>query len=136
MNIGLYLFGAIAASFVGLTIHYQVRLRRRHGLSRDEFAEAFRGDDVPYKIAATVYDYYSSFAGDRGYAVSPDDTYEGLLLESEEDVVDDAERLVKQLRMQLPDGSTLRGGLSPLKTIRDMVLWLDSVRQRQSSETN
>jgi hypothetical protein len=133
MNIGLYLLGAVAAGFVGLAIHYQVRLRRKRGLSRDQFAEAFRQDGVPYKIAAAVYDYYSSFAGDRGYAVSPDDTYEGLLLESEEDVLDDAECLVKQLRMRRPDESTMGSGSSPFRTIRDMVLWLNSGRQQQSS---
>lgn len=132
MSIELYLLGGIAAGFVVLTIHYQARLRRKRGLSRDQFAEAFRKDGVPYRIAAAVYDYYSSFAGDRGYAVSPDDTYEGLLLESEEDVLDDAERLVKQLRMRPPTELTLSGGSSPFKTIRDMVLWLDSVRQQQS----
>lgn len=132
MGIGLCLLG-VFVGFVGLAIHYQVRLRRRRGLSRDQFAEAFREDDVPYKIAAAVYDYYSSFAGDRGYAVSPEDTYDGVLIESDEDVLDDAQRLVRQLRLRLPDESTLYSGSLSFRTIRDMVLWLNSVRRQQSS---
>lgn len=134
MNILMYLLlGTGMSSFVGWVIYDQIRLRRHRGLSRDEFAEVFQGDGVPYKIAAVVYDYYSSIAGDRGYAVSPDDSYDGLLNEGQEDIDDDAERLVAQLRMRLPDELVLRSWATPLRTVRDMVLWLNWVRQHQSS---
>ncbi len=135
MNLTPYVLGAVAAGFVTLAVAYQIRLRRKRGLSRDEFAAVFQREGVPYKIAAAVYDYYSSFAGSRGYAVSPDDTYDGLLLESDEDVLDDAKRLVKQLRMRLPDETTSPVSASLFKTVRDMVLWLDWVRQHQAQPT-
>lgn len=133
MNIPMYLLGACVASFVGWVVYDQIRLRRRRGLSRDEFAEVFRGEGVPYKIAAAVYDYYSSIGVGRGYAVSPNDAYEGLLHEGQEDIDGDAESLVAQLRMRLPDESVLPSAARPLKTVRDMVLWLNWVRQHQSS---
>ena len=55
MDIPLSVLGAAIACCVGWVIYDQLRLRRRRGLSRDEFAEAFRREGVPYKVAGRAF---------------------------------------------------------------------------------
>lgn len=130
----LYLIGGIiVVSVVAWVVTDQVRLRRKRGLSREEFVATFRKEGIDDAVPGLVYDHYSSFAVGGRYAVSPDDSYEDVLHEGAEDIDDDAEHLLKRLRLQLPSESARREWSPPLRTVRDMVLWLDWIRRRQES---
>jgi hypothetical protein len=131
MGVAVCIFGVLVLYIVGWMIADNAKLRRRRGPSRDEFIAAFQNENIPEKISAAVYDRCTRFAS-RGYAPSPDDTYDGVLRMLHEDVDDEAELLVKELRLVLPAESVLREWPSPVRTIRDMVLWLDWVRQHQT----
>src|SRR5580704_3191691 len=105
------------------------RLRRRrqaNGLSRDEFIEAFRQLGIPDKIPATVYDYYGSQKAWKDFPFSPDDRYSEVLHDDPDDLDDDATALVHQLGMLMLSERVRREYRDkPIKTLRDMVFWLD-----------
>jgi hypothetical protein len=127
----LYAFGAMVFFIVAWTAAYHIRLSRRKGPSREDFLATFHSANIPETIPVIVHEYYkSSVFG--GYAVSPDDSYDEVLKMGDEDIEDDAEYFVKKLGLELPTESVLRGWPSPVRTIRDMVLWLDWVRQQQA----
>jgi hypothetical protein len=109
------------------------RLRRqRKGLGRKEFVEAFRGTDVPESIAVAVYDYYASQKGRKSFPFSPDDKYSVVLYDDPADIERDARVLVQQLGFSFPTEYKIRAySNKPPVTLRDMVTWLDVVRQHQ-----
>jgi hypothetical protein len=111
------------------------RLRRRrqaNGFSRDQFIEAFRQLGIPDKIPAAVYDYYGSQKAWKDFPLSPDDRYSEVLHDDPDDLDDDATALVRQLDMlMLTEGVRRKYGDKPIKTLRDMVLWLDWMRDHQ-----
>ncbi len=126
---------AVALWFVGATVAYQIRLRRRRGPSRDDFIAAFSSGGEPLeRIAGTVYDYYSSLAVGRRYAVSPDDSYEDLLRAGPEEIRDDADDLLRQMHLEMPAQLAFDDGPTPIATIRDMVHWLNWARTHQSGD--
>jgi hypothetical protein len=127
----LYILAAFG-TFVGIaTFVYQLKLRRHAGISRESFVEEFRKNNIPDSIPGAVYDYYQRSAIWRQFRVSPDDSYEEVFLEGEEDIDDDAKYLLKRLGVELPVQSTLDEWNKPRLNLRDMVLWLDWVRRRQ-----
>ncbi len=127
----LYIFGAgIALVFIATIVH-QLRLHRHRGVSREDFVKEFRKLEIPDTIPAAVCDYYKSLAVSKRFTISPDDTYSDLFSDELEDIDDDAEHLVQKLGMQLPAESVLREWEKPLKTLRDMVLWLNWIHQHQ-----
>ena len=92
-------------------------------LSREEFVATFgrKGSMMPFLGCIRPLQFVCS----RGrYAVSPDDSYGDVLHEGAEDIDDDAEHLLKRLRLQLPAVSEPRM-VAAARTVRDMVLWLD-----------
>jgi len=118
------------AVFVCLTAIHRHRLRRRTGKSKSEFVQAFSELAVPDSIAIAVYDYYTLFAfGDR-VAISPDDSFEDLRV-GQEDLDDDLKRLVDRLGLEMPISVVLRDSPFPIRTIRDVVLWLNWVKAHQ-----
>jgi hypothetical protein len=100
-----------------------------HGSSLFENLPQF---GVPPEISAAVYDHYVSLFVSRCFNVAPDDTFRGLFRQAHEDADDDAEDLVKALDLELPMESVLRQWETPVETLRDMVLWLNWIRQRQA----
>ena len=111
----------------------QRRLGRHRGVSREEFVGAFADNDVPPGIAGTVYDYYKSRAFSKEFSVAPDDDYEGVLSEGEEDIDDDAQFLLKNLDLRMPPDYASVRSETRIRTLRDMVLWLNWVCQHQRS---
>ncbi|MBV9180950.1 MAG: hypothetical protein JO356_06530 [Acidobacteria bacterium] len=143
------------AFLVVALIAAQVMFRRHRGVSREQFIKAFSGTEIPAEVPAAVYDFYKKHVVFKNFSIAPDDTYDEQLREGEEDIEDDARFLMKKLGLQPPslevqqqwseqmlssrmrpqntpklsaDSSKL---LQPIQTVRDMVLWLDWVRQHQ-----
>lgn len=134
----LYVFAGILAC-IGVGIAWrQVELRRlRHrrggsGFTRERFIETFSSVGVPTSIPGAVFDYYASRGVWKNFPFSPDDAYSRVLYDDPQDIEEDARTLVERLNMLFPAEYVLREhGDKPIKTLRDMVLWLDWVRQHQ-----
>jgi hypothetical protein len=134
----LYIFGAFLLFVaIGIAIR-KLRLRRLRnqregkGFSREAFMEAFQQSDIPENIPAAVYDYYRSRKTWKDFPLAPDDKYSEVLCDDPCDVDGDAVALVQLLGMRLlPEYIRKEYGDRPIKTLRDMVLWLDWIRQHQ-----
>lgn len=145
---GFGVFIAIAA-FVS-----DLRRRKHGGVSREEFVRAFAQTGAA-AIPEAVYKFYTRSWFFGNLTIAPDDSLERLLNKGEEDVEDDAALLMKKLGLKPPSEevrlrwneeirtsrgrpsdaprfSTDSNPPSPIQTVRDMVLWLDWVRQHQS----
>jgi hypothetical protein len=114
------------------------RIRRERagkGFTRERFIDSFRSFRVPDKIPATVFDYYTSSGIWKNFPLSPDDTYSQVLWDDPDDIDEDARALIERLQMRvLPEYILREYGNKPLVTVRDMVLWLDWIHQRQSTK--
>lgn len=135
MNPLLYALGAAIAFVVGAFVVGQLRFRRHRGVSRAEFIRALTDAELPAAIPAAVYDYYKSGVMFKDFSVAPDDTYEDTLSEGEEDIDDDARSLTKRLGLKMPSDEDLVESKTRIKTLRDMVMWLNSVNQHQRNHT-
>lgn len=107
----------------------QIRLSRHRSISRTAFIEEFQKESIPAEIPAAVYDHYKSLCRSKNFGVAPEDTYDGVFRECHEDIDEDAEELAEKLNIELPIECVLRQWPTPLRTLRDMVLWLNWVRQ-------
>jgi hypothetical protein len=112
----------------------QLRLRRHRGGTRDEFIRCFDGSGIPYAIPETVYDYYKSCALSRKFGIVPDDAYEETLRKGEEEIDSDARFLLDQLGLRMPPNEILVERNARLRTLRDMVIWLDWARTHQPGD--
>jgi hypothetical protein len=134
----VYIFGGFLL-FIGMWVAVdQLKLRRLrrqrqgHGFTKEQFVDAFRSLGVSDTISATVFDYYTSRGVWKGFPFSPNDAYSRVLYDDPQDIEDDARTLVARLGMQfLPEYVRREYGDRPIKTLRDMVLWLDWIRQHQ-----
>jgi hypothetical protein len=132
LQVVLYVF---AGTIVFVSIAFLVgqrRLGRHRGVSREDFIGAFAGTGVPTEIPAIVHDYYKKQAIFKQFSIAPDDSYDEVFRYQEEDIDGDARHLVKKLGLKLPGYPVLAQWDRPLKTLGDMVLWLDWVRQHQN----
>lgn len=150
----LYVLAAFVVFIAIATLKFHWSLRKHHGLSREDFIRAFVDAEVPENIPAAVYDFYKKGILYKDFGMAPDDSYEHVLQEGEEDIDDDARFLMKQLGLRPPseearaqwteqvlasrrkpplDFMPLDSGrwLQPIQTLRDMVLWLNWVREHQ-----
>lgn len=132
----LYILIAFAVFIVAATLVFQWRMSKHRGVSREQFIAAFAETTIPMEIPAAVYDYYKKGVIFKDFGVAPGDSYEHVLHEGHEDIEDDGLHLVRQLGMELPIEPVLREWEKPIETLRDMVLWLDWVRQRQMSTSS
>jgi hypothetical protein len=138
----VYIFGVFLL-FIGVWVAVdQLKLRRLrrqrqgHGFTREQFVDVFRPLGVPEKIPSNVFDYYASHGVWKSFPYSPDDAYSQVLCDDPDDIEDDARALVERLGMQIPPEYVRREyGEKPIKTLRDMVLWLDWIRQHQPATT-
>jgi hypothetical protein len=150
----LYFLAAFVVFIAVVKLVFDVRMRKHHGVSRDEFLRAFSDTEIPAEIPAAVYDYYKKMVNFKEFSVAPDDTYE-MLHKGEEDIEDDARFLMKKLKLRPPSEEvplqwteqtqTARATslsaprfsvdstrwMQSIQTVRDMVLWLNFVRQHQ-----
>lgn len=138
----LYIFGAfllfIAIGMVFDRLRLQKLRRQRQGMgfSREEFIDAFRQLAIPDNIPASVYDYYASRKAWKDFPLSPNDDYVKVLGRDDEDLEHEARALVERLGMLfLPEYVRREYGNKPIKTLRDMVLWLDWMHQHQPAAT-
>jgi hypothetical protein len=131
-----YLLAGGLISSVGIAIAFLVHQRRlgqHRGVSREQFVGAFNDMDVSSAIPASVYDYYKSRAISKDFSVAPDDDYEQVLSEGDEDIDDDALFLIKKLGLKIPPDYASVRSERRIRTLRDMVLWLKWVHQHQPS---
>ncbi len=135
----LYIFGGILSFIAAWMLVNRLSLRRlrvrrkKEGYGRDQFLEAFRDLAVPVEIPAVVYDYYASLPAWRNFPFSPDDEYSKVLRDEPLDLHEDERILISRLGMMFPPEYILREWPGqPTRTLRDMVIWLDWVRQHQN----
>ena len=120
----------------------RVRFRRlqnkriENGLNREQFVEAFRKCGIQEFIPSTVYDYYGSQATYKNFPLTPDDSFFEVLSDDPDDLDKDACTLLDLLGMKLPpEGVRREFGNRPIKTLREMVIWLDWVQQHQATRS-
>jgi hypothetical protein len=121
-------------------------------VSREEFVRAFAQTVTP-DIPEAVYKFYTRSWFFRNLRIAPSDSLEQLFNSGEEDIQVDAMFLMRELGLKPPSEEVRlrwneeirapRGRPSgaprfstdltppPIQTVRDMVLWLDWVRQHQ-----
>ena len=108
------------------------RQRKNEDFTREKFIDAFRSLGVRDAIPATVFDHYTSHGVWKDFPLSPEDIYSKALTDDPEDIESDARVLVARLGLLfLPEYIRREYGDKPLVTVRDMVLWLDWIRQHQ-----
>lgn len=153
----LYVLAAFALFIAIVKIVFDFRISKHHGIPKDEFIRIFTDISIPAGIPAAVHDYYKRGVIFKDFGIGPDDSYEYVLGEGKEDIDDDARFLINQLGLKLPseelrlqweeqmlaprrkasDTVNLLPNSTqwaqPIQTVRDMVLWLDWVRQHQDA---
>jgi hypothetical protein len=134
----LYIFAALVLFIALFSIGWYSRLRRIRfdrkgkGVTREQFLEIFRRMGIPEVIPVAVYDYNRSQKSWEDFPFLPDDEYSKVLHNDPDELDEDALALVKCLGMaMLPEDILQQRGDKPIKTLRDMVIWLDWVRQHQ-----
>ena len=138
----LLLFAVIVVVVVCIVVVYNMtdrlrfsRLRRerqRKGITREQFVGEFKTLGIPENIPTAVLDRYTAFKIWQDFPFTPEDDYSRLLNIAPEDIEGDAKALVEKLGMQfLPEYIRREYGDKPIKTLRDMVQWLDWMRQHQ-----
>jgi hypothetical protein len=103
----IYVLAAFLVFIAIATAILQLRLRKHKGVSREEFILAFGENNIPSNIPKAVYEYYVSQVFIKGFTVAPEDSYEDVFKEDDEEIDDDAIYLVKQLGMKFPDKRVL-----------------------------
>lgn len=149
--------GGLAAFLAIATLVFDLRRRKHKGVSGEEFIRAFSHTGTPEDIPDAVYKFYTRSRFFRNLTIAPDDSLKDLLNEGEADIEDDAMLLMKKLGLSPPAeevrlrwneqtrasrGTSLApprfsmdsSQSSPIQTVRDMVLWLDWVRQHQERD--
>ena len=111
----------------------QVRRQRKNkDFTREKFIDSFRPLGVPDAIPTTVFDHYTSHGVWKDFPLSPEDTYSEVLTDDSEDIERDARVLVERLGLHfLPEYIRREFGDKPFVTVREMVLWLEWIRQHQ-----
>src|ERR1700688_1445493 len=132
----LYILVAFVVFIVIATLVSHFRMRRHPGVPRDEFIRTFTDLNVPVAISAAVHDYYKSGVIFKKFGVAPDYSYEDVFHKGDEDIDDDAQHLVKRLGLTLPPTKVREQWTKQIKTVRDMVLWLNWVKEHQTSLSN
>ncbi len=131
---GLIVAGVAAAIWFPIVwLVDQRKLRHHRGVSRQDFIQAFAADSVTQEIPAAVYDYYKQQVVFKEYSVAPDDDYEATLSKGDEDIDDDAAFLMKRLGLKRPSSFSAARAETRIKTLRDMVHWLNWLLQHQGT---
>lgn len=133
LNAALVVVPVSVAVIAIIAFFGQRRLGKHRGVPREEFIAAFSGSDAPVEIPAAVYDYYKGQVIAKEYSVAPDDDYETVLSMGDEDIDDDAVFLMKKLGLKQPSGFSVARTETRIKTLRDMVHWLNWIRQHQGT---
>jgi hypothetical protein len=129
---GFLFFIAVGAMWNDSKLRRLRRERQGKDFSRERFIEVFRQLGIPDEIPAAVYDCYGSQKQLKGFPFSADDTYAEILHDDPADIDEDATILVGKLGMIIvPEYVRKQYGDKPIQSLREMVLWLDWMRQHQ-----
>lgn len=129
-----YALGLLAIFVISGAIYYQIKLaNRKGGWTREAFVEEFQQLGVAASLAQAVYDYYQKHSVLRSFRVGPDDDLDRFYDASHEEIDEAAEELSAALGIRLPNESVLREWPNPIRTVRDVVMWLDWVSKRSNS---
>ena len=112
---------------------YQRRLGRHRGVTRERFIAAFADVNEHMEIAATVYEHYTSQVIANEFSVSPDDELDAVFSMGDEDIDDDIVFLMRKLELHRPPGFVEARAETSIKTVRDVVSWLDWIRRHQAN---
>lgn len=129
--LGLCVGGYLAFAVATEVLHRRRLQQKTGGWSRDRFLAAFAAKGIDRSIAAAVYDFYQNDSGVESYRVSPFDGLDNDYGKPHEEIDEDASHILKNCSLELPAVSVLREWPKPIRTVEDMVLWVDWVRQHQ-----
>ena len=121
----------IVCSAAGGVIHRRRLRRKTGGLSRDRFVSKLEARAVDPSVAGAVYDHYKKDSEVPDYLVSPKDEVDEDYWLVDEDLEDDLAEIVRECSLELPPEDARREWSKPLRTVEDVVLWVDWVRRRQ-----
>lgn len=131
MHLLTALFSAIfvIAVIIGIaTFLHEKKLRRQHGVDREQFITYFSGFGIPGSISAAVYDAYKKKAYSKSFKPSPEMRLLETFNQEREDIDDEALFILKDLKIPVPtevDLKTWPGG--DVNTIGDLVKWVSWV---------
>ncbi len=107
------------------------QLRKHRGLSREQFVEHFEATGILPATAGAVYDQFQSLGFWKQFRPSPADTLEGTFKTVDEDVEENLKDILTRLEIEMPDSGTLQAWGDPIKTLSDVVRWVDWVSKKQ-----
>jgi hypothetical protein len=157
----LEILGFIGAFVVFILIavfSHERRMRKHKGLSREQFINEFASAGIPRNIPEAVYKHYTGSLFFKNLAVAPDDSLDHVLQKGDDDIEDDESFLLKELGLKPPSEEVRaqwteqvlasrrkpfdpvpldsRRWMQPIHTLRDMVLWLNWVREHQQQNAH
>ena len=109
------------------------RLRTHQGVSREEFAAAFTPISLAPTIPQAVYDYYRKSVWLKDFRSAPDDELLKVFMKGEDDIEDDARFILRELGIKVDPSDPAVRPKKSIRTLRDMVLWLDAIVKQQSA---
>lgn len=130
MNI-IFFISILAAGVLAFSRFQQKQLVQTRGVAKEEFTEKLADLGVSADVSGAVYDYYRKESTMASFQVAPDFSLTTLFKKSHEDIDDDAQQILTNLGLRLPDQSILRQWTDPLTTVRDMVLWINWIKNQQ-----
>jgi hypothetical protein len=115
----------------------ETRLRGYSGVTRDEFVERFDAQGIPARISEVAYDTFKGKARFEEFKPAPDMDIDLVFEQLEEDTDDDVRRILGALEIPYPDEETCeRWGGAKVRTISDLVFWLDWVRREYEGKVS
>jgi len=132
MNIFLLSLSGLAI-FAGLSwLLYLHNLKQHKGSTRAEFIEHFGTSEATPEISGVVYDHFQKLGVWQGFQPKWSDTLECTYKAVDEDVDDNLKEILQQLGYEMPHSGTLSEWVSPLKTLEDVVQFINWVRTKQN----
>lgn len=107
-------------------------LKRHRGLGLAEFLAHFESMGIAPEIATCVYDYCRWWMKRSSFQPHPDDDLDSVyrMLHDLDDVLSG---LIHRLGYEMPHSGILSEGNAEIRTVSDVVRWLNWVRQRQGA---
>ena len=132
MNLFLLSVGGMAGLAGVGWLWYLHRLKQHEGSTRGDFIIHFGASGATPEISGTVYDHFQKLGVWKGFMPDPSDTLEGTYKTVDEDVEDNLKEILQQLRYEMPHSGILSEWLAPIKTLEDVVQFVNCVRTKQS----
>jgi hypothetical protein len=132
LGIVFAVFLVIATISVFSQRQWKRRVQGYSGVPPEDFVEHFSAQGVPSSLVRMVYDTFKQKVEFKEFMPSPEMRIEEVFDQVDEDTYDDALHILKALGIPKPSDEILArwDGLS-VKTVSDLVLWIDWVRRQQ-----